>query len=191
METKKLKLVSLNPEEYTDIEIECAVIDDMKTFTTQYILQQGSRGIYPKSARKTAQVTARVGEIGEEVDTRPRVGRDGKIYVIGETKGKVKVKGSMIVTNPDGEEYIVKPDAFAKKYKATDKEGVYEPVSSPIIYIITEYDIAFKAPWGEDMFAVKGAALNVTDLDDVDAIQNEAFSKTYTEVVKNREQADN
>ena len=70
-----------------------------------------------KVLKKTARVSARLGKIGEEVDTRPRVRRDGKVYVIGETKGKVKVEGSMIVQNPDGEEYIVKPDKFDANIK--------------------------------------------------------------------------
>lgn len=180
MNTKTLKLSSLNPQEYPDIEIDCQVIDDMKAFAQYYTQELAKRGEYPKNAKKTALVTARLGEIGEEVDTRPRVERDGKIYVIGETKGKVKVEGSMIVKNPDGEEYIVKPEAFAKKYKTTEQEGVYEPIAEPIKYITLRHDIAFKAPWGEDMFGVNGAALNISSLDDIYAIQNEAFNKTYT-----------
>lgn len=36
------------------------------------------------------------------------------------------------------------------------------------------------APWGELMYGLKGSVLNVTDLDNIYAIQNEAFSKTYT-----------
>lgn len=86
----------------------------------------------------------------------------------------------MIVKNPDSEEYIVKPEAFAKKYKTIGQEGVYEPIAEPIKYIILRHDIAFKAPWGEDMFGVNGAVLNISNLDDIYAIQNEAFNKTYT-----------
>lgn len=186
METKKLKLISLNKEEYPDIEIDCQVIDNMKEFAQYYIEQLTNMGEYPKKAQKTAKVTARPGVIGEKVDTRPRVERDGKIYVIGETKGEVKVEGSMVVTNPDGEQYIVKPEAFAKKYKETKQEGVYEPIAEPIKFIILRHDIAFKAPWGEDMFGVKGAALNISSLDDIYAIQNEAFKKTYTEQLENQ-----
>ena len=180
METKKLKLSSLNPAEYPDVEVECQVVDDMKAFTKAYLKKLDRMGETPKKAKKTAFVVARQGIVGEEVDTRPRVERDGKIYVIGETKGKVKVEGSMIVKNPDGEEYIVKPEAFAKKYKATKEKGVYQPVAEPIEYITLKHDIAFKAPWGEDMFGLKGAVLNISNLDDVYAIQNEAFNKTYS-----------
>lgn len=180
IDKKTLKLTSLNPQEYPDLEIECRVVEDMKEFADFYIKELAKKGESAKKAKKTALVTARPGVVGEEVDTRPRVERDGKIYVIGETKGKVKIEGSMVVKNPDGEEYIVKPEAFNKKYKATDKEGVYEPIAEPIKYITLKHDIAFKAPWGEDMFGVKGAALNITSLDDIYAIQNEAFNKTYT-----------
>lgn len=180
MKTKTLKLSSLNSQEYPDIDIECQVVEDMKKFADNYIKEAEKLGEYPKNAQKTALVTAREGKVGEEVDTRPRVERDGKIYVIGETKGKVKFEGSMIVKNPDGEEYIVKPETFAKKYKASDKEGFYEPIAEPIKYIILNQDIVFKAPWGEDMYGVKGAALNITNLDDIYAIQNEAFNRTYT-----------
>lgn len=177
---KTLKLISLNPSEYPDREIECLVVDDMKKYTESYLRYLFAKGISPKKAKKTSFVEARLGKVGESVDTRPRVERDGKIYVIGETTGKVKIEGSMIVKNPDGEEYIVKPEAFAKKYKPTDKKGVFEPISEPIKYVTLQQDILFKAPWGEDMFGVKGAAINISNLDKIYAIQNEAFNRTYT-----------
>lgn len=183
MEIKKLMLNSLNKQEYSDKEIDCKVVENMKEYAGRLVeqaLQNGGVQI----AKKTVKVTARLGQVGEEVDTRPRVERDGKVYVIGETKGKVKVEGSMIVVNPDGEEYIVKPEAFAKKYQATSEKDVYLPIAQPISYVILTEDIAFKAPWGEDMYGCKGAALNVSNLDEVYAIQNEAFKKTYTEFEK-------
>lgn len=152
----------------------------MRKYTESYLEYLATEGQFPEKAQKTSLVSARPGIVGEEVDTRPRVERDGRVYVIGETKGKVKVEGSMVVVNPDGEEYIVKPEAFAKKYKPTAEEGVYEPIAEPISYVRIAEDIAFEAPWGGDMFGVKGAALNVSDLDDIYAIQNAAFDKTYT-----------
>lgn len=182
METKKLKLTSLNPKQYPDLEIEARVVKDMKDYVGRFLKHQEKRNVYPAIAQKTALVNARLGVLGEEVDTRPRVEKDGKIYVIGETKGFVKVEGSMVVMNPDGEEYIVKPEAFEKKYKTTNSEGVYEPIAEPIKYIKTTENIVFDAPWGGDMYAVKGAALNISSMDDIYAIQNEAFEKTYTQV---------
>ena len=182
MEKKKLILTSLNKEEYPDKEVECVVVKDMKAYV-QYLLENGAKIRY---AQKTASVSARVGVVGEEVDTRPRVERDGHVYVIGETTGEVKVEGSMIVKNPDGEEYIVKPEKFESKYRPTSEKGVYKPTDGPIKYIVLEQDIAFTASWGE-MYGAEGAVLNISNLDDVYAIQNEAFSKTYTDVERIKE----
>jgi len=185
---KKLKLVSLDPSKYPDKEIECYEVENMKEYAKAFIEHQAKKKIVPEVAKKTATVKARLGVVGEEVDTRPRVERDGNIYVIGETVGKIKVEGSMIVMNPDGEEYIVKPEAFGKKYAKTEEEGVYAPIAEPITYIELTQDIVFKAPWGEEMYGVKGAALNVSSLDDIYAIQNEAFKKTYTKVEELQEE---
>lgn len=52
MNTKKLKLSSLNPQEYPDIEIDCRVIDDMKVFAEYYTQELAKRGEYPKYAKK-------------------------------------------------------------------------------------------------------------------------------------------
>ena len=178
METRKIVLTSLDKEKYPDKEIECVFIEDMQQYV-QYLLENGAKVGY---AQKKATVTARVGIVGEEVDTRPRVERDGKTYVIGETKGKVKVEGSMVVKNPDGEEYIVKPDKFESKYRETEEKGVYKPTDGPIKYVVADRDIAYIAPWGEPMFVLEGGILNISNLDDVYGIQNSAFEKTYTEI---------
>ena len=180
MSKKVLTMVSLSPEEYPNLEVECEFVDNMRFYVEEYLKYLENKGKFPKQAKKTSKVLARVGEVGEEVDTRPRVSRDGKIYVIGETKNTIKVENSMIVKNPDGEEYIVKPEAFSKKYQETEKEGVYLPVAEPISYIVLTEDIAFMAPWGEVMYGLEGSVLNVSDLENIYAIQNEAFSKTYT-----------
>lgn len=187
LKTKALKLTSLDPNKYPDTEVECLVIDNMKEFVELYIKKLKEKGEYPKQAQKSTFVTARPGVIGEIVDTRPRISRNGNIYTIGETKNQVKIEGSMIVKSPDGEEYIVTSDTFAKKYKQTSKEGVYEPMAEPITYITLNHDIVFKAPWGEEIYAAKGAVLNISDLNNVYAIQNEAFKNTYSQNVLNND----
>ena len=48
-------------------------------------------------------VKATKGVVGQQVDTRPHCMRDGKVYAFDETQNSVKVEGSMIVHNPDGE----------------------------------------------------------------------------------------
>lgn len=189
-ETKKKVLVSLDQDKYQNLEIECLVVSDIKKFVEKLLVEMEKTGKEPGIAQKTATITARKGELGEEVDTRPRVERDGKIYLLNETKSKVSVEGSMIVKNPDGEEYIVKPDAFDKKYKTTDTPGMYEPIASPIKYIKLPCDISFTAPWGSEEFGLKGGILNVSDLDNIYSITNEAFNKTY-EVQKTPQQNKN
>ena len=183
METKKITLYSLNQEEYPNIEIECAVVEDMTEFTKKYLdYLRLEKNEQPKVAKKTAQVEAVKGGVGQEVDTRVRVRYNGKLYVLSETKGTVKVEESMIVKNPDGEEYIVKPDKFDAKYEKTENEGKYLPKGDAIKCVIVDKPIVFTAPWGEEMVALEGAALNVTNVEDVYAIQNEAFDKTYEDI---------
>ena len=180
------KLTSLNPEAYPDEEVECRIIDDMESYIKALIQQKQK----VQTAQKNAVVTARPGKIGEKVDTRPRVERNGKIYVFGETKSEVTIDGSMIVKNPDGEEYIVTPKTFAEKYQETETPGVYKSVSKPINYIVLQENVVFKAPWGTEMFALKGGVLNVSNIHKVYAIQNEAFNKTYATLSKNQSMTD-
>ena len=180
-ETKKLKLTSMDPTSYSDIEVECYVIKEMKDFVENYIEHLKNKGAFPREAIKTATVEARPAQIGEKVTTIPRVERDGKIYAISETENQVTIEGSMIVKNPDGEEYIVKPEIIndPNRYEKIS-EGVYKSVGAkPITFIIIEDDIVFPAPWGGEMYALKGAALNITNIERTYAIQNEAFNKTY------------
>ncbi len=60
---------------------------------------------------------------------------------------------------------------------------MYMPIGAPIDYIIIDEDITFKAPWGSDIYAPAGAALNITDLNNIYSITNLAFEKTYTPVL--------
>jgi hypothetical protein len=61
--------------------------------------------------------------------------------------------GDVVVTNPGGERYVLKPDNFAKRYETTEEEGVFRArgmaraVENP-----TGTDIEIIAPWGEKQF---------------------------------------
>ena len=179
MKYKKVKLFSLHPEEYPDLEIEFKIIDDMKTYA-ENLMQH-----FPvQFAQKTAQVKARKGKLNEEVDTRARVLHDGRMYVMSETKNKVTMENSMIVTNPDGEEYILKPEKFALRYDCTHYEDIYAAKSDVIQFVYLNENIVFQSPWCGDMFAHEGAALNVTHLNDIYCIQNCLFDNTYSIVNK-------
>ena len=183
----KKTLYSLDRSKYPNRDVECKDIPDIKTYATTFVEYLKEQGIEPQYAQKTVPVTAREGIVGEQVDTRPRANYDGQMYTIEETKNSVKVEGSKVVKNPDGEEYIVKPEAFDKKYTEISP-GEYQPVSSPIKYVILQEDIVFPAPWGGEMLGLKGAALNITNLDDIYAIQNSAFESTYTPITPQKTQ---
>jgi hypothetical protein len=175
MKNITLKLTSLNPEKYPDLEVEFKTIDDIKSYAEKIVNKSSVQ-----FAQKTALVKARLGVLNEEVDTRARVIYNNLLYLIDETKSKVTIDNAMVVTNPDGEEYIIKQDKFIKRYRSTEKKDIYLPIADTIKYIIINENIVFEAPWGKNMFAVKGAALNITDSKDIYCIQNCLFESTYS-----------
>jgi hypothetical protein len=186
-------------------DILCKKVNDIKAYV-EY-LQEKVENNYgrvlkePEEVRtmvKTAKVTARKAKKGETVDTRVRVERAGMTYTMGETSNVVK-EDAWIVVNPDGEEYLVSANKFAQKYQSTEQEGVYEPTPEPRKHITIHEDICFEAPWKDEkgnpilMYALKGAVLDVTGLEngDVYAIQGPALQgfENYNEWQKKQENA--
>lgn len=93
---------------------------------------------------KKATVQAEFAHAGVPIET---VLEDGTI----ETKNVTK-EGDVIITNPAGEQYIVRQEEFFRSYEATDEEGVYR--STDMIRAVpndTGTDIEIMAPWGEKM----------------------------------------
>ena len=177
---KIIKLISTNKNQFEDITVNCKVVDIKKYVKNELKTKQ------IKQAKKYFIVKAKQAEVGEKVFTRPIVERNGKEYYLDETKNIVKEKGSMIIINPMGEEYIVKPDDFVKKYKETDKENTYFAVGDAIDYIELTEDIVFIAPWGQEMIGLKGGVLNITNLNDIYSIQNTCFKNTYLKLEKQK-----
>jgi hypothetical protein len=61
--------------------------------------------------------------------------------------------GDVVVTNPGGEKYVLKPDNFAKRYEATEEEGVFR--AKGMVRALpnpTGQPIEIMAPWGEKQF---------------------------------------
>ncbi len=99
--------------------------------------------------------------------------------------------GDVVVTNPGGEKYVLKPDNFAKRYEATDEDGVFRakgmarafpnPTGAPIEIV---------APWGEKQFGNPDCMIaTVFDPDQPDAIGSdryiigsEEFQTTYAPI---------
>lgn len=111
-----ITLYSLNPEQYPNIEKEVEVIEN----TAAQIDEIASPTIV--TAQKVTVVRARTAKAGEVVDTRPRVRVDGRVYTFSETRQTISEEkannGAVVVTNPDGEEYVISTkEKFDKKYK--------------------------------------------------------------------------
>jgi hypothetical protein len=96
--------------------------------------------------------------------------------------------GDVVVTNPGGEKYVLKPDNFGKRYEATEEEGVFRAkgmaraVANP-----TGADIEIMAPWGEPQYGGPDCMVaTVFDPDQPDVIGGdryiiggEEFAATY------------
>ena len=124
------------------------------------------------TAQKTATISARPATAGEEIST---IMKDGHV----ETKNIAKA-GDFVVTNPDGERYIVAGDKFLKKYLPTDNPTIYKPNAGPVQAMPLTEDVKFKAPWGEEIAIKKGGVLVKYGPGDIAGIQPEEFRGTYS-----------
>ena len=153
-------------------------ISDIKS----YIDAQLKKGTKPKLYTKITQVHARKGFPGEEIITRMKNG-------LQETKNIVK-KGDWVITNPDGEQYIISKDSFVQKYEQ-DSQNSKQYRSKRVVqkFIPVNEDITFLAPWGEKMTIKKGGSLNISGYQsgDIYGIQEDEFKKTYVPCDENGE----
>ena len=128
---------------------------------------------------KFATVTARKVLVKEEVRT---IVGDGFL----ETTNAAEV-GDYVITNPTGEEYILKPDKFAARYEATETEGVYK-ASGLIRALSNPYmtEIEIDAPWGAPQYGDALCLLAATVADEHSTVGSDryiielaAFKETY------------
>ncbi len=174
-ETKRL--YSLNPEEYPDIDMEFVVVDDTAAALDEIT---DSKVVY---AKKVATVKARKAKVGEVVDTRPRALVNGRVYTFSETvqtmtQDKVDA-GAIIVTNPDGEEYVIKnEEKFFAKYE--ECEGGFRAKGGVVPFRMATKDCAISTSWGEKQYVPKGSMLSVADKSDIYSVTNSAFEATYS-----------
>ena len=136
------------------IDIQDETITELLTSATLY--------------EKFATVKARKVLITEEIQT---LVSDGFL----ETTNTAEV-GDLIVTNPTGEEYILKPEKFALRYESTEVEGTYKAVGL-IRAISNPYlaEIEIDAPWGAPQFGDALCLLAAT----VDSANSEIGSDRY------------
>jgi hypothetical protein len=157
-------------------------INEMKDFLNKLGDDENARIAY---FEKFARITARKGKAGETIAT---VLQDGTQ----ETKNTVKKDGDMIVTNPNGEEYIVDAETFVKKYE-DDGKGQFKPKGNPQKFIQTTEDISFPAPWdkNEVMNIKAGGWLNITEYgkpENVYGVAEQEFNDTYRLTLPSQEE---
>lgn len=127
---------------------------------------------------KFGRIFARKGILDEEIKTIMANG-------LNETINFVKIdpetnEVDWVVTNPGGEQYIVKNSVFRKKYEIDPEDPKkYKPKGDPVLATRINENICFKAPWGETMYIKSGGYLIVNSETDIYGIQEEAFLQTY------------
>lgn len=145
-------------------------------------IQEGS--LIPLEATKVASVQARRGILGETVKTIIKSDTEEAFKETVNVVKKDKDTGELdwVVTNPDGEKYVVADVDFREKYdKAMDipESDIYNPVGNPVLVVKINEDILFKAPWDEDMQIKSGGFLVLAKKDDIYGIQEAEFHNTY------------
>jgi hypothetical protein len=118
---------------------------------------------------KKAEVSAVVAAAGQEVRT---VLANGTEETVNYTE-----EGDVIVTNPGGEQYILKSDNFTKRYEATAQEGIYRAKGMARAFKNdTGAPIEIMAPWGEPQFGDENCLIaTVFDPENPDEIGSDRY----------------
>jgi len=129
-------------------------------------------------AYKYKIVKARVGKVGEKIKT---VMSNGLVETINTVKSDDKTgKNDWVITNVEGEQYVIPHKTFEKKYnQLPNNDGYYQPKGELVSVVKLKDNITFKASWKEDMKIEKGGFLVVSNPDDIYGIKKEAFFNTY------------
>lgn len=122
-------------------------------------------------ARKCARVRARQVTRVEEVAS---IMEDGFRETMNEAR-----PGDYIVQNPTGEQYVTGKDEFEQRYRQTEQQNVYEPISRPVRVVELNENVCFEAPWGEEMRIKAGGVLILRESGEIYGIQRDEFQRTY------------
>ena len=156
---------------------EFTEIKDIKRYIRE---KTESREMKPGVYKKTGDITARQGVVGEEIVT---VMANGLKETVNTVKADENGNPGWVVTNPTGEKYIVADKTFRDKYEPIDgTENGLCPVFRPIIAGRTNENISFPAPWGTPINLLSGGYFVFTDMDDIYGIQADEFYATYKEI---------
>ena len=137
---------------------------------------------------KFARIRARQGSLGEEIITKMANGLEETRNTV--TADEKTGEPGWIVTNPDGEEYIVADSTFKKKYEIDpENPELYKPKGGPVLSSQINENIEFNAPWGEIMKIEAGGSLILSGPQDIYGIQKNEFENTYASTGKDKKEA--
>ena len=134
---------------------------------------------------KFARIHARQGILGEEIVTKMANGLEETRNTV--TADEKTGEPGWVVTNPDGEEYIVADSTFKKKYEIDpENPEQYKPKGGPVLSSPINEHIEFNAPWGETMKIEAGGSLILSGANDIYGIQKAEFENTYASTGKDK-----
>lgn len=148
-----------------------------------YVINLIENGADVISGKKTAVVQARQGHVGEVITTD-----------IDKTKNTVTLddktdKPGWIVTNPDGEEYIVRDSKFSEIYEPAEKPGEYSKKAIQLLVPCNE-TVEFTPTWGGSFTVEAGGYFTINGYNDIAGIQKDAFAQTYKVVSQSEKDVD-
>lgn len=136
---------------------------------------------------KSARIHARQGVLGEEIITKMANGLEETRNTV--TADEKTGEPGWVVTNPDGEEYIVADSTFKDKYEIDpENPEQYKPKGKPVLSASINEHIQFDAPWGKIMKIEAGGSLILNGPKDIYGIQKAEFENTYASTGKDRKE---
>lgn len=127
-------------------------------------------------ASKTATVTAVQGKLGEHITTVMKDGHKETDNIV--KKDRLTGQLDWIITNPDGERYVMPDAIFKQKYKLITK-NIYKRKRNNVIVLQIKENISFITCWGKEMKIKKNGFLVISSSRDIYGIQEKEFYNTY------------
>lgn len=170
-------------------------VEYRKVDTKEYVeqgLADGSLEVF--EATKHARINAVKGEVGQEViswsedengnPVQEKVATVSANEETGETGWvvtKTDTDGNPIVDkNGHLNQWVIDDKTFHKKYEADPEHpGVFMPTGGPQKFVKTKENLAI-SQWGEEMNMPAGSFINITNPDDMYAVNPRDFDDTYT-----------
>lgn len=168
-----------------------------KVNTKEYVdagLADGSLEIF--EATKHARIAAEQGEVGTEViswsedeNGNPIQERVSQVKIDEETGNpgwivtKTDAEGNPVIDrNGHTNQWIIGDKKFKQKYEVDpENPNIFRPVGGPQKFVETKENLII-SQWGDEMNMPRGSFINVTNPDDMYAVNPRDFHDTYTRV---------